>query len=57
MIKVIFICHSSREVAYLFKTKHDGKPIYVISLDEEFDGKITVIQLKENHTLKQESKH
>ena len=55
MIKVIFICHSSREVAYPFKTKHDCKPIYVISLDEEFDGKITVIQLKENQTLKQES--
>jgi hypothetical protein len=32
------------ETAYVFKTEHNGKPLYVISLDEEFDGKISVIQ-------------
>jgi hypothetical protein len=26
------------ETAYVFKTEHNGKPVYVISLDEEFDG-------------------
>ena len=32
------------ETAHIFKTEYNGKPLYVISLDEEFDGKISVIQ-------------
>ena len=32
------------ETAHIFKTEYNGKPMYVISLDEEFDGKITVVQ-------------
>lgn len=33
------------EVAHIFKTEYNGKPLYVISLDEEFNGKIKVVQL------------
>lgn len=32
------------ETAYVFKTEYNGKPVYVVSLDEEFDGKISVVQ-------------
>ena len=32
------------ETGHIFKTEYNGKPLYVISLDEEFDGKISVIQ-------------
>src|SRR5512145_2350642 len=32
------------ETAHIFKTEYNGKPMYVISLDEEFDGKISVVQ-------------
>jgi hypothetical protein len=32
------------ETAYVFKTEYNGKPVYVISLDEEFDGEIKVAQ-------------
>jgi len=32
------------ETAHIFKTEYNGKPMYVISLDEEFDGKINVVQ-------------
>ena len=32
------------ETAQIFKTEYNGKPMYVISLDEEFDGKISVVQ-------------
>jgi hypothetical protein len=32
------------ETGHIFKTEYNGKPLYVISLDEEFDGKISVAQ-------------
>lgn len=32
------------ETAHIFKTEHNGKPLYVISLDEEFNGEIKVVQ-------------
>ena len=34
----------SGEVTHIFKTEYKGKPVYVISLDEEFDGEIKVTQ-------------
>lgn len=32
------------ETAYVFKTEYNGKPVYVISLDEEFNGELKVTQ-------------
>ncbi len=32
------------ETAHIFKTEYNSKPVYVISLDEEFDGNIEVVQ-------------
>lgn len=32
------------EHACIFKTEHNGKPLYVISLGENFDGGIKIIQ-------------
>jgi hypothetical protein len=32
------------EVAHIFKTEYSGKPVYIISLDEEFNGELTVTQ-------------
>ncbi|WP_292372034.1 hypothetical protein [Methanosarcina sp. UBA411] len=32
------------EIAYIFKTEYNGKPIYVISLDEELNCELKVIQ-------------
>lgn len=32
------------EVAHIFKSEYKGKPIYVISLDEEFNGELKVTQ-------------
>jgi hypothetical protein len=32
------------ETAYVFKTEYNGKPVYVISLDEEFNGELKVVQ-------------
>jgi hypothetical protein len=34
----------SGEIAYFFKTEYNGKPVYVISLDEEFNGELGVTQ-------------
>ena len=34
------------ETAYVFKTEYKGKPVYVISLDEEFNGELKVAQLE-----------
>jgi hypothetical protein len=34
----------ARETAYVFKTDYNGKPLYLISLDEEFNGEIKVVQ-------------
>ncbi len=32
------------ETGHIFKTEYNGKPLYLISLDEEFDGKVKVVQ-------------
>ncbi len=32
------------ETAYVFKTEYNGKPLYLISLDEEFNGELKVVQ-------------
>ncbi len=32
------------EVAHIFKTEYKGKPVYILTLDEEFDGEIKVTQ-------------
>ena len=32
------------EVAHIFKTEYNGKPVYVISLDEEFNAELKVTQ-------------
>jgi hypothetical protein len=32
------------EVAHIFKTEYKGKPLYIISLDEEFNGELKVTQ-------------
>ena len=39
------------EHAYIFKTECNGKPLYVISLDENFDGYLKVIQPPEQTSL------
>ncbi|MDY0128942.1 MAG: hypothetical protein RBR63_01955 [Methanosarcina vacuolata] len=32
------------EVAHIFKSEYNGKPVYVISLDEEFNAELNVTQ-------------
>jgi hypothetical protein len=32
------------ETAYVFKTEYNGKPLYIISLEEEFNGELKVVQ-------------
>jgi hypothetical protein len=32
------------EVVQIFKTEYNGKPVYVISLEEEFNGELKVTQ-------------
>jgi hypothetical protein len=32
------------EVTHIFKTEYKGKPVYILSLDEEFDGELKVTQ-------------
>ncbi len=32
------------EVAHIFKSEYNGKPVYVISLDEEFNAELKVTQ-------------
>ncbi len=39
------------ETAYVFKTEYNGKPVYVISLDEEFNGELKVTQPEVNSDL------
>ena len=39
------------EVAHIFKTEYNGKPLYLISLDEEFDGELKVVQPAEKSEL------
>ena len=36
--------HITGEVAHVFKTEFNGKPLYVVSLEEDFDGNIEVVQ-------------
>ncbi|AKJ38592.1 hypothetical protein MCM1_1552 [Methanosarcina barkeri CM1] len=39
------------EVAHIFKTEYNGKPVYVISLDEEFNAELKVTQQETNSNL------
>jgi hypothetical protein len=32
------------ETAYVFKTEYNGKPLYIISLEKEFNGELKVVQ-------------
>lgn len=32
------------ETAYIFKTEHNGKPVYIISLEEDFECELKVVQ-------------
>jgi hypothetical protein len=32
------------EIAHIFKTEYNGKPVYIVSLDEEFNGELKVVQ-------------
>ena len=43
--------HITGEVAYVFKTEYNGKPLYVASLDKDFDGNIKVVQPDEKSDL------
>jgi hypothetical protein len=35
---------ATEPVAHIFKTEYNGKPVYVISLDEEFNAELKVTQ-------------
>ncbi len=39
------------EIVHIFKTEYNGKPVYVMSLDEEFDGELEVIKPLSNTSL------
>ena len=39
------------EVAHIFKTEYNGKSVYVIYLDEEFNGELKVTQPEANSDL------
>ena len=39
------------EIAYVFKTEFNGKPVYLVSLDEEFNGELKVVQPKTKSDL------
>ena len=39
--------HVIGETAHVFKTEYKGKPVYIISLDEEFSGVTEVVQPEE----------
>lgn len=39
------------EVAHIFKTEHNGKPVYVIALEEELHCELKVTQLEVNSDL------
>ncbi len=43
--------HIIGETAHIFETEYNGKPLYVISLDEDFDGDIKVVQPGEKSEL------
>ncbi len=40
------------ETAHIYEINHDGKPLFVISLDDDFDADIKVVQQKDNSSLK-----
>jgi len=33
-------------ITYIFKTEYNGIPVYLSSLDEEFNGELKVVQTK-----------
>lgn len=39
------------ETAYVFKTEHNGKPVYVISLEEDLNYELKVVQQEANSDL------
>lgn len=39
------------ETAHIFKTEHNGKPVYVISLEEDLDCELKVIQPEAKYNL------
>ena len=39
------------EMAYIFKTEYNGKPVYVISLEEDFNCELKVVQPEANSDL------
>ena len=39
------------ETVHIFKTQYNGKPVYVISLDEEFDAELQVTQPQNTRSL------
>ena len=39
------------ETGHIFKTEYNGKPMYVISLDKEFNGELKVVQSEEKSDL------
>lgn len=39
------------ETAHIFKTEYNGKPVFILSLEEEFDGELQVIQPSSNSDL------
>ncbi|NPE28625.1 hypothetical protein HNV12_11780 [Methanococcoides sp. SA1] len=43
--------HLAGETAHIFEIDNNGKPLFVISLDEDFDGNIEVIQPNTNSNL------
>jgi len=43
--------HIAGEIGYVFETEHNGKPVFVISLDEDFDGCIQSIPKTSNSGL------
>ena len=43
-IEVIFEVDLAGEIAHIFKTEYSGKPLYLISLDEDFNGELKVVQ-------------
>ncbi len=36
--------HLAGEDAHIFKTEHNGKPLFVVSLDADFEGNVEVVQ-------------
>ncbi|MCM1986995.1 hypothetical protein [Methanococcoides seepicolus] len=40
--------HLAGDTAHIFEIDNNGKPLFVISLDEDFDGNIKVIQQNTN---------